>query len=212
MPRWPSCGRLMLTLTHPRKTPLHRWPAGLKLALLAGFSLLLFRLPPVGLGAAAVFLAGLHLALGRDLARAGLRALLPLWPFVLVLGIWHVFGGTPVQGGLLILRMMLAVAAANLVTLTTPLSGMIAVIERLAAPLRHIGLDPRAVALAMALVIRFAPLLLERQRGIAMAWRARSHRRPGWRIALPLTLSALDEADQVAEALRARGGVSPRHK
>ncbi len=202
----------MLTLTHPRRTVLHRWPAGVKLALLAAASLLLFRLPPAGLALAALALAGIYLALGRDLARAGLRALLPLWPFVLVLAVWHAFGGTLALGGLLILRMMLAFAAANLVTLTTSLSEMIAVIERLLSPLRRLGLDPRAVALAMALVIRFAPLLLERQRGIAMAWRARSHRRPGWRTALPLTLSALDEADQVAEALRARGGISPRHK
>lgn len=202
----------MLTLTHPRKTALHRWPAGVKLAVLAVVSLLLFRLPPVGLAVAGALLAGLYLALGRDLARAGLRALLPLWPFVLVLAVWHAFGGTLALGGLLILRMMLAVAAANLVTLTTPLSEMIAVIERMLLPLGRLGLDPRAVALAMALVIRFAPLLLERQRGIAMAWRARSHRRPGWRTALPLTLAALDEADQVAEALRARGGVSPRRK
>lgn len=202
----------MLTLTHPRRTVLHRWPAGVKLALLAAVSLLLFRLPPAGLAIAALALAGIYLALGHDLARAGLRALLPLWPFVLVLAVWHAFGGTLALGGVLILRMMLAVAAANLVTLTTSLSEMIAVIERLLSPLRRFGLDPRAVALAMALVIRFAPLLLERQRGIAMAWRARSHRRPGWRTALPLTLSALDEADQVAEALRARGGISPRHK
>jgi len=35
---------------------------------------------------------------------------------------------------------------------------------------------------------------------------ARSRRRPGWQLVLPLSLAALDDADHVAEALRARGG------
>ena len=210
MPRWPSWGRKMLTLTHPRKTIAHRWSAGIKLLALAVFSLIVFRLNLAGLGLAALVLVAAYLALGRDLARAGLRVLRPLWPFVLVLGLWHGISGSWAEGASLITRMVLAVAAANLVTLTTPLSEMIAVIERLLKPLRILGLNPRAVALAMALVIRFVPVLLDKQRGLALAWQARARRRPGWRIALPLTLAALDEADHVAEALRARGGILPR--
>lgn len=206
----------MLTLTHPRKTPAHHLPAGLKLALLAGASVLIFRLPPLGLGAAAIALIGLYAALGRDLLQAGLRGIWPLWPFVLILGLWHGYLGEYATGGYLIARMLLAVGAANLVTLTTPISSMIEVIARLLRPLRPLGINPQAVALAMALVIRFAPVLLEKQRGLALAWRARSAKRPGWRVALPLTLAALDEADHVAEALRARGGVTaspaPRHR
>ena len=41
---------------------------------------------------------------------------------------------------------------------------------------------------------------------IGQSWRARSTRRPRWRVLVPATLAALDDADHVAEALRARGG------
>ena len=56
-------------------------------------------------------------------------------------------------------------------------------------------------------MIRFTPALIGKARQLALAWRARSPRRPGWRVVLPLTLGALDDADRVAEALRARGGL-----
>jgi biotin transport system permease protein len=55
-------------------------------------------------------------------------------------------------------------------------------------------------------MIRFIPVLSDRLSQISESWRARSPRRPGWRILTPATLAALDDADQVAEALRARGG------
>ncbi len=200
----------MLTLTHPRKTRAHSLPASAKLIALALASFVIFRLDPLGLGLVGAGLALIYLALGQGLWRAGLRGLWPLWPFVAILLIWHGLIGDLRAGGFLILRMVLAVACANLVTLTTPISEMIAVIERALTPLRRIGLNPAAVALAMALVIRFAPVLLEKQRALALAWRARSAKRPGWRLSLPLTLAALDEADHVAEALRARGGVAPK--
>ena len=48
--------------------------------------------------------------------------------------------------------------------------------------------------------------MLHRMDILRESWRARSPRRPGWRILLPATLAALDDADHVAEALRARGG------
>jgi biotin transport system permease protein len=83
---------------------------------------------------------------------------------------------------------------------------MISVIEGLARPFRPI-LPPKTLALAIALTIRFVPTLLTRAEQIRQSWRARSPRRPGWRTLLPTTLAALDDADHVAEALRARGGL-----
>ena len=44
---------------------------------------------------------------------------------------------------------------------------------------------------------------------LSEAWRARSPRRTGWQIVMPLAALAIDDAEHVAEALRARGGVEP---
>ncbi|GAB1362520.1 energy-coupling factor transporter transmembrane component T [Rhodobacter sp.] len=196
----------MLTLTSPVETPLHRLPAGAKLAALAVFTLILFRLAsPSALMAALALVAALHLPWGGRFTGHALRMLRPLWPFVLVVAVWHLWTRDLEAGLTLLTRMVSAVAAANLVTMTTRLSDMLAVFETLARPLSPI-LPPRRLALAFALVIRFIPALSERTALLAQAWRARSPRRGGWRLVVPATLAALDNADQAAEALRARGG------
>jgi biotin transport system permease protein len=198
----------MLTLTSAIETPLHRLPAGAKMAALCLVTLGLFALSaPLSLTLALGAVAGLYLTGGAGFAAEGLRMLRPLWPFIAVVAVWHLWLDDPAGGAVVILRMLAAVAAANLVTLTSRLSDMLAVLERLFAPLARLGLPPRTLALAVALVIRFLPVLIERQGRIAEAWRARAARRPGWRILLPATLAALDDADRVAEALRARGGI-----
>lgn len=197
----------MLTLTSPRETGLHRWPAGVKLAALCLFTLVMFRQStPLTLAAVAGGVAIGHLALGRDIAVEGLRHLRPLWPFAVVVVLWHLLTGD-VQGGMaVLLRMGAAVAAANLVTMTTRLSDMLAVLLWLLSPLSRLGLPGDRVALAIALVIRFIPVLSDRIALIRGAWKARSARPPGWRLLVPAALAALDEAEQVAMSLRARGG------
>jgi biotin transport system permease protein len=197
----------MLTLTSPVETWAHRLPAGAKLAALAVATTALFLMSsPLPLGLAALATAGLALSGGTGFARAALRLFWPLWPFVAVVGLWHLWTGDLTGGAVVLLRMVTAVALANLVTMTTRLSDMIVVFQWLARPLAPLGLSPRRLALAFALVIRFIPVMLDRMAQISAAWSARSPRRPRWRVLVPATLAALDDADRVAEALRARGG------
>ena len=197
----------MLTQISPVETPLHRWPAGLKLGVMALASTALFLLQGWAFLAAVSGVAAFYLSQGLTFTRSGLRLLRPLWPFLLVLAVWHLWLWQPEQGATLALRMLAAVSVANLVTLTTRLDAILAVIEWVLAPLRHLGMDPRMPALAMALVIRFVPVLLDKASLLMQAWHARSTRRVSARIILPLALAALDDADHVAEALRARGGL-----
>jgi biotin transport system permease protein len=197
----------MLTLTSPVETPLHRLPAGLKLAALCAFTVLLFRTDdPTTLAAIAAAIAAIHLTLGRPIAAQALRQLRPLWPFLLLLALWHGWTGDFAQGTAIALRLITAVAAANLVTMTTRLTDMLATLDRLATPFARMGLPTRRLTLAIALTIRFIPVLSDRIDALRAAWSVRSPRPPGWRILIPAALAALDEADHVAEALRARGG------
>ncbi len=197
----------MISLTSPVETRAHRWPAGLKLGALCLVSTGLFLIG--GIGAHLLALVGvlaLYAAPGRAFLRAGLRGLRVLLPFVAILLVWHAVTGDLRQGLLITLRMVTLVALANLVTMTTPLDDMVALVHRLTAPLRRLGIRTGALEIAIPLVIRFTPVLVQRAETLAEAWRARSRRRPGWRLVLPLTLQALDDADHVGEALRARGG------
>ena len=197
----------MLTLTSPVEIWAHRLPAGLKLAALAVATTALFALSsPLALALAAVATVGLLASGGARFAWAALHLLWPLWPFVLIVGGWHLWTGDAMGGVAVLLRLITAVTLANFVTMTTRLSDMISVFQTLALPLAHVGLSPRRLALALALVIRFIPVMLDHLTQITQSWNARSPRRPRWRVLVPATLAALDDADRAAEALRARGG------
>lgn len=201
----------MLSLALPRRTWAHRWPAGLKFLLLAIAMLAETRFAalPVQAGAALATLA-LYASLGTEAMRAGLRALRPVLWIVLVILLWQGLEGVPLQGLAFGLRVAVMMGLANFVTLTTPMHELIALLERLAQPLALIGLSPRLPALAVAMVLRFVPVLQGRFETLGLAWRARSRRRPGPRLIAPLSFSLLDDADHLAEALRARGGLAPR--
>ena len=198
----------MISLTSPVETRAHGWPAGLKLGALCLATLLLFGVEePVW---QILFCAGMLLLYalpGRAFLRAGLGRLWMLWPFVGLILLWHVLTDDAEAGLVIALRMVTAVGLANLVTMTTKLSDMMGVVHWLAAPLRRFGLRTRSLELAVALVVRFTPVLAAKGQMLSLAWRARSRRRAGWRVVMPFTVLAIDDAEHVAEALRARGGL-----
>lgn len=197
----------MISLTSPVRTRAHGWPAGAKLLALCVASVVLFALPYWQAQVLAALLVFTLYALpGAVFLRYGLRRLWPLWPFVVILVIWHLLSGAPREGAVIALRMLSAVALANLVTMTTTLEAMMAVVSRLLRPFAAFGVNLRKIELAAAMVIRFTPVLAEKGAALAMAWRARARRGASWRVILPFLVVALDDADHVAEALRARGG------
>ncbi|MDF3416295.1 energy-coupling factor transporter transmembrane protein EcfT [Sulfitobacter sp. M57] len=198
----------MISLTSPVRTRAHGWPAGLKLGALCVATVLLFSLDSIwwhlGFLCASVLLYALP---GRVFLRSGMRRLWGLWPFVALIFGWHVVIGDVAGGAAICFRMLTAVGLANLVTMTTRLSDMMSVVRVLISPVRWFGIPPRRIELAMALVIRFTPVLALKGEALVAAWRARSPKRAGWRIVIPFAVLAIDDAERVAEALRARGGV-----
>lgn len=171
-------------------------------------SVVLFAVPDLTFQlAAAVMALLLYVLPGQVFLRYGLGRIWPLWPFVVVLLVWHVITGALLEGAVIALRMVTAVALANLVTMTTSLEAMMGVVRRLLRPFVRFGLNLRAIELAAAMVIRFTPILADKGAALALAWRARARRRAGWRVIVPFLVVALDDADHVADALRARGGI-----
>ena len=197
----------MISLSSPVRTRAHGWPAGAKLLALCIASVVLFAVPDLTFQLAAAVATLLLYALpGQVFLRYGLGRIWPLWPFVVVLLVWHVITGALLEGAVIALRMVTAVALANLVTMTTSLEAMMGVVRRLLRPFVRLGLNLRAIELAAAMVIRFTPILADKGAALALAWRARARRRAGWRVIVPFLVVALDDADHVADALRARGG------
>jgi biotin transport system permease protein len=195
----------MLTLTFPVETRAHRLPATAKLGLIAALGLGIgMTSDPLLLALILLIVWAGFLPLGLTEARRLPRRLWPLWPFLLVIGGWHILRGTPETGLAVGLRMLTMAAAATLLLLTTRFDALVAAFSTLIRPLALMGLPVGRIALALALAVRFIPVLSQRADSLALAWRARSARKPRHRLFAPLALSAFDEADHAAEALRSR--------
>lgn len=185
---------------------LHRTPAGVKLLVVAVASLLLFQVssPPV-FSACLLAVIGCYATLGREgLKRlALLRGLTVLLAILLVL---HWVSGTFWDGVSVILRLVVLILAANLVSITTRMDDMLDAVLPLFKPLEWIGLSARKPALCVALVLRFAPYMMQIFSRIREAYQARTGAKNSWKLIPPLAIQCLRMSDNVADALQARGG------
>ncbi|HYE00379.1 MAG TPA: energy-coupling factor transporter transmembrane protein EcfT [Alphaproteobacteria bacterium] len=196
---------MIAALYHPGASPLHRAGAGVKLLGLAGIAAAAFLLPHPGAQAGLLALALAAWAACRLPARRlwgpGRGALLLA---ALILGVnWAL--GDPELGAAAALRFLALLAAALLVTSTTTVSAMTAALERALAPLRPLGVSPEGVALALSLAIRLIPLLMAEAGRVREAQRARGLDRSPVALFVPLVVRTLRIAEELAEALDARG-------
>jgi biotin transport system permease protein len=194
----------MISLYISQKTWLHRVPAGTKLLALAAISIVVL---PVGnilfLALGGCVATGIYLSMGRPgISRLiGLKAMLPL---ILGLGIFQGFVISWELAALSVTRLLLMIMLADLVTATTPMQEMMRVILPWLRPLRVIGVDPKKLSLAVALVIRFVPVLLAQWQAQSEAWSARSKKRSGFKLIAPFMNETLRRTDHVAEAIVSR--------
>ena len=201
---------MTLALYVPRAGVVHRLPAGAKLLALAGLSVLVFAVPtwPVVCGAlATVLLVGLVAA--RLPAATLLRqARAVLW-WLVGLFLLHWLLSDALTGAVTVLRLLALVLAAAVVTATTRVTEMVAVVERILRPLEGFGIRPARIGLVIAMTLRFIPLIAERADRIREAQAARGGSLRGVRAltttVVPLLVQVLQLAHTVSEALDARG-------
>ena len=201
---------MTLALYVPRASLVHRTPAAWKLLTLAGLSVLVFAVPtlPVVVGAlVAVVVLGLVVA-GLPAAVLARPARAVLW-WLVALFVMHAVLTDVLTGTLTVLRLLTLVLAAAVVTATTRVTAMVAVIERICRPLQWVGVRPARIGLVIAMALRFIPLISERADRIREAQAARGGSVRGLRglttTTVPLLVQVLQLAHTVSEALDARG-------
>jgi biotin transport system permease protein len=195
----------MISLYRPGNGILHRMPAGPKLALLAVAALLLSLLRP---GIPGTVLALILVSVVYPIASLPLHALVEAWWrlrwLILVLGgaLWLFASATEavVSTGRVVALLLLA----ELVTRTTRMGDLLEVFRSIVRPLRRLGVDPDAVALTLSLTIAMIPVIAGFAVQVRDAQRARGVRL-GPRAVLPLLVLTLKHADDVGDALAARG-------
>jgi biotin transport system permease protein len=196
----------MLSLYVPGDSVVHRARAGLKLAVLAalGIGLFLVESPVVMAGVLA-----LVVVVGVAVARLPWRALAvqirPVWLWLALLFGFHLLVTDLATGSVAVLRLLALLVAAAVVTATTRVTALVAVIEWLASPLRMFGVRPARIGLVLAMTLRFIPLVAEKAARIREAQAARGADRIRLGMAVPLLIEVLRMATTVGEALDARG-------
>ncbi|GAB2605741.1 energy-coupling factor transporter transmembrane component T family protein [Nitrincola alkalisediminis] len=197
----------MISLYLEQTSYLHRMPAGIKLLAMAGLSLALYPIEQLSLLLVLAMLTLLiYASLGRPAMR-GLkvfRSLVPIFALIFIMQAWSV---GVYEAFALLLRMATLVLIANLITLTTKMDDMMTAMMPIFRPLRLFGVDPKRIAFAVTLLIRFIPVLMGVTQYLLEAWKSRGGGRQLWKLAIPLTIQSIRLSDHVAEALASRGGI-----
>jgi biotin transport system permease protein len=195
----------VIGLYQPGTTVLHYLSAGWKLLgmLLAVVGILLL-VAPWQLAVAGAVVIG-----GYALARIPLRvAWAQLWPmrwFIVLIALFQLIFADWERAVMISGTLLLTVAVAALVTLTTRVTAMLDVCQRLLRPLRRVGVDPDRVGLLLALTIRCIPLLVGIVHDVTEARKARGAGFSLRAVAAPVVVRALRSADAMGDALIARG-------
>ncbi|MFI6214972.1 energy-coupling factor transporter transmembrane protein EcfT [Nocardia brasiliensis] len=196
----------MIGLYRPGDSLLHRLPAGAKLLLLIAAivaATVLLR-SPIQVGLAALGVAGLF-ALARIPWRVAVAQLRPVVWMLLIIAVFQVLITAPARAVVVCGVLLISVALAALVTLTTRVTDLLDTVTRALGPLRRIGADPERIGLLLALAIRCVPLLAGIVHEVAEARRARGLQWSMTALATPVLVRALRTADAMGEALAARG-------
>jgi biotin transport system permease protein len=195
----------MFALYAPGRSPVHRLSAGLKLGFLFVFGLAVaFAQGVLPLGLLLAGVLALYALAGLSLKFLW-RALAPAFFAIALFALLQVaFAGW--QAGLAtVLRTISLVLGASLVTFTTPFAGMIDALTFAARPLSRLGVPPARTGLALALAIRFIPVLMKDYRDIQDARIARGGSRFGVMALGPLLIKTLRMSTELGEAITARG-------
>ena len=184
---------------------LHRVPAGWKLlAMLLAIIGVVLLSAPWQLGVAALVVAA-GFAVARIPARSVCAQLWPMRWLLLLVAVFQVIFAGPERAVMVCGTLLLTVAIAALVTLTTRVTEMLDVCQRLLGPFRRVGVDPDRAGLVLALTIRCVPLMVDIVGAVSEARKARGAGFSLRALVVPSVVRALRRADAIGDALTARG-------
>ncbi|MBH0120660.1 energy-coupling factor transporter transmembrane protein EcfT, partial [Rhodococcus sp. CX] len=152
----------------------------------------------------AAAVAGLY-AMARIPVRLAVVQLRPLLWMLAFIGVFQVVVAGWERAVVVCGSLLLAVALAALVTLTTRVTDMLDAIVAGLGPLRRVGVNPERIGLVLVMTIRCIPLLGELVTQVSDARKARGLGFSLRALVVPVVVGALRSADAMGEALSARG-------
>lgn len=196
---------LLLGSYVPGHSWLHRTAAGVKVLALMAIStaLVLLRGPVPGLVGIVLALVLLRVV-GVPLLRtwAALRGLLLA---VVLISAWNLLQGNWLRAAEQAGDLVAMVLLATVLTTSTSVDDLVAVVVRTLEPFRRFGASPEKVALAFSMVLRTVPLLLTLSRETREAARARGLERSPRAWLTPFVIRSVVHARETGDAMHARG-------
>lgn len=194
-----------LGLYRPGATVPHRAGPGAKLGALAALGVLVVVLRGPWSAVALLVAVVVAAALGRLPLRSTARSTLPVLLTATLLGAYQSWARGWQVGAEVAVDLVTLVLAATVVTATTPADRMLDALGTAARPLRHVGLAPETVALAVGIMLRSIPALLATFAETRDAARARGLDRSPRALLVPAAVRTVARARATGDALAARG-------
>jgi biotin transport system permease protein len=189
----------------PGTSLLHRSPLALKFFLVFACGAASFIIVDWRLSAAVLaVLCGLFLLTGAGAKRLW-RAVRPLAPVLLVVGLFQGWQLGAPTGARIVLNILVCIVAASLLTATTPVQQLLDGIVQAARPFKRFGADPERFALTIGIMLRSIPYIAGTFADVRDSARARGLERNPRALVLPVFITAVAYARQTGEALAARG-------
>ena len=193
----------MIALYHDGRSLLHRVGPGAKLLALALGGTLLFQLDGLPPMAAALALVIALYAVARIPPRVAWPQLRPALLLLALIFVAQALLIGVEPAAVIVTRFGVLILAAALVTLTTRAADMVAGIERGLSPFGR-WIPIAKVSLAIAMAIRFIPLISGLVHEVREAQRVRGLERSILAVAMPVIVRTLKMGNEIAEALDAR--------
>lgn len=196
----------MMTMYRSGNSRLHRMPAGPKILVLLAVVLAVSFLPSTwwAAGAAAAVAVVAYLLGGLGIRELGAQVVGLRWVIAITLGGQLLFLG-PEPAVANTARVVAAIVLATLLVLTTRVTALLDAVERGLRPLERLRLDPERAALLLTVTFGTVPVLARLAHDVREAQRARGARGSITTFAVPFLVVALKHADELGDALTARG-------
>lgn len=144
--------------------------------------------------------------LGQIRTRELLLMLYAMRWLIILLGLYYTVWGEPGTGADVLLTLMTATLSSRILLMSTSLPVLIDGIIKICSPLKLVGINPARIGLAIALMIRSIPAIMDRWGDLQKAAVARGLlERSSWRLFTPLVVQTVDYAQKTGDALAARG-------
>lgn len=134
---------------------------------------------------------------------------------LLTIGSFTIYSGAIIQTSYIFIRLMLMIVATTILTATTKPLDLTLGIEKILKPFEKIGIPGHIIAMMISIALRFIPTLIEETQRIMNAQASRGVDLENGSLKekimavlsliVPLFISSFERADQLANAMEARG-------